>query len=322
MQLCSHVHLFPCPCPGASVLYVRAARTSLLRAARTEGTGQLALAGHCCTHAVCVPASGVPHAPRTVAPQALADAAAAGAADADAARGAQERRRHYVRLKHAYIRLQPPIRTVAAPFTCGCSLRYVRLQPHLHAVAASATYGCGLRYARLQPPPHTMAACATCGYSLCHIRSQPPLRYRNISRTRWQGLRGTGGSPPRGIAAWSPSYHPLGSALARPLCLLAAPQLGSCGSSARAWRLPLGGLARPGQRPGHWAPRHRLSCSSSPPPKPPTRLPLAMLLHVGSAIWPTLWRARSRAGVRARRRRTRRRARRSVRGRVWHTCGR
>ena len=96
--------------PGASVLYVRATRTSLLR---TRGTGQLApyahtslgravliprtvwsttspgppacctcqrhrAAWHCCTHAVHIPASGVPYVyQRTVAPQAEADADAA-----------------------------------------------------------------------------------------------------------------------------------------------------------------------------------------------------------------------------------------------------
>eukprot|EP00964_Phaeocystis_antarctica_P022723 scaffold12644_cov60-Phaeocystis_antarctica.AAC.1 len=55
------------------VLYVRATRTSLLRAARTRGTGQLAPKTHAltqgpthCTCAVRVPASGVPYAPRTV----------------------------------------------------------------------------------------------------------------------------------------------------------------------------------------------------------------------------------------------------------------
>ena len=51
--------------PTPSVLYVRATRTSLLRAARTEGAGQLAPAGHYCTHAVRVPALGVPYVPRT-----------------------------------------------------------------------------------------------------------------------------------------------------------------------------------------------------------------------------------------------------------------
>ena len=61
--------------PGASVLYVRATRISLLRAVRTGGAGQLALAGHHCTYAVRVPASGVPYVPRTVAPQAAAAAA-------------------------------------------------------------------------------------------------------------------------------------------------------------------------------------------------------------------------------------------------------
>jgi|SouAtlMetagenome_1021521.scaffolds.fasta_scaffold18446_1 hypothetical protein len=49
---------------------------------------------------------------------------------------------------------------------------------------------------------------------------------------------------------------------------LAVPQLGSCASSRRAWRL---WAARHSQeeRPAHWAPRHCLGCSSQPPPKPP-----------------------------------------------------
>ena len=53
------------------MLYVQVTRTSLLRAARTRGAGQLALGrgggGHC-TYAAYIPASGVPYAPRTVAP--------------------------------------------------------------------------------------------------------------------------------------------------------------------------------------------------------------------------------------------------------------
>ena len=53
-----------CPC-GAT-------RTSLLHAVHTEGTGQLAPGGHCCTYAVRVPASGVLCVPRDVTPQASA----------------------------------------------------------------------------------------------------------------------------------------------------------------------------------------------------------------------------------------------------------
>ena len=54
---------------------------------------------------------------------------------------------------------------------------------------------------------------------------------------------------------------------------LAGPQLGSCASSGRAWRL---WLARhtPRERPAHWAPSHRLGCSSQAPPKPPISPPL------------------------------------------------
>ena len=47
----------------------------------------------------------------------------------------------------------------------------------------------------------------------------------------------------------------LGSAPARPLCLL----------SARP--AALGSLVLPEWGPGHWAPRHRLGCSSEPPSK-------------------------------------------------------
>ena len=50
-------------------MYVRAARTSLLRAVRIGCTGQLAPGVTHCTYAVRVPASGVLYAPRTVAPQ-------------------------------------------------------------------------------------------------------------------------------------------------------------------------------------------------------------------------------------------------------------
>ena len=47
-----------------------------------------------------------------------------------------------------------------------------------------------------------------------------------------------------------PSYHPLGSARARLLCLLGA-RLVALGSSAL-----------PEWRPGHWAPSHRAGCPS------------------------------------------------------------
>ena len=45
--------------------------TSLSRAVRTNGTGQLTTGGHCCTYAVRIPASGVPYVPPAVEPQAL-----------------------------------------------------------------------------------------------------------------------------------------------------------------------------------------------------------------------------------------------------------
>ena len=52
--------------PAASAPYVRATRTSLLRAVRSRGTGQLVRHG---TYAVRAPASGVPYVPRSVAAQ-------------------------------------------------------------------------------------------------------------------------------------------------------------------------------------------------------------------------------------------------------------
>ena len=55
---------------------------------------------------------------------------------------------------------------------------------------------------------------------------------------------------------------------------LAVPQLGSCTSSGRAWRLWAARHSR-GERPAHWAPSHCLGCSSPPPPQPLT--PLASL---------------------------------------------
>ena len=60
--LSSHVR------PGASVLHVQATRTSLLRAVRTRGAGQLVRHR---TYAARVRASGVPYVARTVTPQTL-----------------------------------------------------------------------------------------------------------------------------------------------------------------------------------------------------------------------------------------------------------
>ena len=54
---------------------------------------------------------------------------------------------------------------------------------------------------------------------------------------------------------------PLGSAPARPLCLL------------RARLAALGGSALPEERPGHWAPSHCLECLRQPPSKPPISPP-------------------------------------------------
>ena len=55
---------------------------------------------------------------------------------------------------------------------------------------------------------------------------------------------------------------------------VAVPDLGSCTSSGRAWRLWAAWHSQ-GERLGHWAPSHRLGCSSQPPPASPTALPLA-----------------------------------------------
>ena len=43
--------------------------------------------------------------------------------------------------------------------------------------------------------------------------------------------------------------------------VLAVPQLGSCASSGRAWRLWAARHSQ-GDRPAHWAPSHCLGCSS------------------------------------------------------------
>ena len=75
-----------------------------------------------------------------------------------------------------------------------------------------------------------------------------------------QGLDATG-TAAAAHAAWLPSYHPLGSAPARLLHPLAVPQLGSCTSPGRAWRLPCSSAA-PRVGPGHWDPSHGLRCSS------------------------------------------------------------
>ena len=52
--------------------------------------------------------------------------------------------------------------------------------------------------------------------------------------------------------------------------LPAVPELSSCTSSGRTWRGARLWAARHSQegRPGYWAPSHRLSCSSWPPPRP------------------------------------------------------
>ena len=54
---------------------------------------------------------------------------------------------------------------------------------------------------------------------------------------------------------------------------LAVAELGSCASSARAWRLWDRSMLS-GERPAHWAPSHCLGCSSWPPPKSPFPPPL------------------------------------------------
>ena len=72
---------------------------------------------------------------------------------------------------------------------------------------------------------------------------------------------------------------------------LAVPQLGSCAFSERAWRLWAALMLTPRKRPAHWAPSHRLGCSSEPPPKPPMSPPLTIQkrdLDEASAIWQAL----------------------------------
>jgi len=56
---------------------------------------------------------------------------------------------------------------------------------------------------------------------------------------------------------------------------LAVPELSSCASSGRAWRLWAASGSQ-GKRPRHWALRHRLGCSSQPPPKPLISPPLTI----------------------------------------------
>jgi len=54
----------------------------------------------------------------------------------------------------------------------------------------------------------------------------------------------------------------------------AGPELGSCASSGRAWRLRKVRRSQ-GERPGHWAPSRCLGCSSGPPP-PKSPIPLTL----------------------------------------------
>ena len=99
-----------------------------------------------------------------------------------------------------YLRLQPPLHTVAASITHGCSLHYIRLQPALlrpgqgHAALPRVRLreralrglqrraGC-LHYIRLQPSLHTVAASVTHGNSLFDTRLQPPLHTVTASIT-------------------------------------------------------------------------------------------------------------------------------------------
>ena len=60
---------------------------------------------------------------------------------------------------------------------------------------------------------------------------------------------------------------------------LAAPELGSCASSARARRLWLAPTARGGGMPRHWAACHCLGCWRSPPPK--SLIPPPLAIQVG-----------------------------------------
>ena len=64
---------------------------------------------------------------------------------------------------------------------------------------------------------------------------------------------------------------------------MAAPQLGSCTSSGRAWQL---WAAQPSQweSPGHWAPSFRLRCSNQPHPSRRFRRPLTIQVVLGVAL--------------------------------------
>ena len=77
------------------------------------------------------------------------------------------------------------------------------------------------------------------------------------------------------MPAWSPSYHPLGTAPARLLHLLSARLVAP------------GQLSTPRVGPGHWDPSHGLSCSSEPPPKPPISPPL--IVQAPGLLGATKW---------------------------------
>ena len=133
-------------------------------------------------------------------------------------------------------------------------------------------YGCGAELQVLDLHMHTPWPRAPCHarhatHTPCHTRHAihaTPYTQRAPCRAadgggRRAGLCRAGALRAQGGAAWSK----------------AVPQLGACASSGRACWL---WLARhpPRESPGHWAPRHRPGCSSSPPPRPPIPPPLTV----------------------------------------------
>ena len=156
--------------------------------------------------------------------------------------------------------------TVTASITYGHSLHYIRLQPPLHTVTASITYGYSLHYIRCQPPLHTISAADTIPLRLPAGDPKGIVFDREHAHiidstgcTVWtliaEGGTAIASAPPdvaEMVSARSPpSYSPAvgrqytsvmstgkrGEGRGQTCPPLAAPQLGSCASSARAWRL-------------------------------------------------------------------------------------
>eukprot|EP00964_Phaeocystis_antarctica_P116671 scaffold80587_cov63-Phaeocystis_antarctica.AAC.5 len=92
----------------------------------------------------------------------------------------------------------PPLFTVAASITYGCSLHYIRLQPPSHTVTASSTHGCSLHYIRSQPPSRVVAASFTYGHGSSTWRPRRAWKRRSAALLlgrRWRGLT-RGAAPP------------------------------------------------------------------------------------------------------------------------------